>query len=266
MEESEPEPVSATDLRSLLERTCDIVAIAGRRAEEQWGRVASETKPDSSLVTEVDRQTEVFLSDELRRALPNSGFAGEEFGRSSDGDRYVWVCDPIDGTTNFVRGLPHWCVSVGLLDGGEPVMGVVFAPALDTTYAAYAGGGAWRDGVRIACLAPTVLEYEDLVCVSTNALKTLNLSRLVTRLRCLGSIALETCLVAEGRVVASVGIGEGIHDLAASLCITREACAATTYLDGRVLDPAKLLQDWRTTEHFITASEPVRELVRRAAI
>lgn len=250
-----------SELEKLLSRLEALVREAGQAALGHWGAIAAETKADSSLVTEVDRRTESFLADSLTELLPGSDFAGEEYGRRGANGILTWICDPIDGTTNFVRGLPHWCVSVGLLHEGNPVLGIVHAPALGLTYAALAGCGACCNGRPLQAGTPTELAYEDLVCVSTSALKTLDTSRLVCRLRCLGSIALEMCLVAEGKAVAAIGIGEGMHDLAASLCICGEAGAGTYHLDGSSLDVGALLDRWRTTSHFVVAASAALRLL-----
>jgi len=240
----------------LLRQASDCVVEAGDRALKRWGAVAAETKADSTLVTDVDRDVEAFLHERLRDACPGAGFVGEEAGRRLPASSNVtWVCDPIDGTTNFVAGLPHWCVSLALLEGNEAVLGVVYAPVLGLLYQSLAGEGATRNGAPIRVADSSTLQHEDLLCLSTNALKTLRTSGLLCRLRCLGSIALEMCLVADGRAIGAVGIGEGIVDIAASACICAGAGAPTRYLDGAPLDLGVLLSDWRTARHFVTASD-----------
>jgi histidinol-phosphatase len=87
-----------------------------------------ETKPDLTPVTDADRATEESLRNVLRRARPRDAVLGEEFGRTGVGPR-CWVIDPIDGTKNYVRGVPVWATLVGLMDGPDVVVGVVSAPA-----------------------------------------------------------------------------------------------------------------------------------------
>src|SRR5215831_17710777 len=120
----------ATELAD-IELVKRLVVQAGTRALEQWGSAKFEYKADHSLVTAVDRDTEQFLYREVSSAYPEYAFIGEEFGWRGPTGAPVWTCDPIDGTTNYVRGLPHWAVSLGLLDEGASQLGAVYLPALD---------------------------------------------------------------------------------------------------------------------------------------
>lgn len=88
-----------------------------------------ETKPDLTPVTDADKATEDLVRTQLRRTRPRDAVVGEEFEPSGRGARQ-WVVDPIDGTKNYVRGVPVWATLIALLDGGRPVVGVVSAPAL----------------------------------------------------------------------------------------------------------------------------------------
>ena len=97
-----------------------------------------ETKPDLTPVTDADRAAEESLRNVLRRARPRDAVLGEEFGRTGYGPR-CWVIDPIDGTKNYVRGVPVWATLIGLMDGDEVVVGVVSAPALGRRWWAAAG-------------------------------------------------------------------------------------------------------------------------------
>jgi len=101
-----------------------------------------ETKPDLTPVSDADRATEELLRNVLRRARPRDAVLGEELGRAGSGPR-CWVLDPIDGTKNYIRGVPVWATLVGLMDGPDVVVGVVSAPALGRRWWAALGGGAW---------------------------------------------------------------------------------------------------------------------------
>lgn len=258
--------MTAEELNALLEPVTSAVRDVGDRAASQWGKVSGTLKADQTMVTEVDRGTEQELASRLRGLLPDSSFYGEEFGLHGRGSAgLVWVCDPIDGTTNFVRGLPHWCVSVGLVEDGEPVLGVLYAPILGMLYTACRGGGMRANGESCRAWAEEVPAYENLLCASTGALKALDLSRTVCRIRCLGSIALELAMVAEGRAIAAVGLGEGAADLAAALCLCREAGAEAEYLGGGALAVSDLLDGRRTVSPFLVGSTAGREYVRQRA-
>lgn len=101
-------------------------------------------KADNSEVTEIDRATEKAIVDVFAAERPDYGIFGEEYGVSGPADaEYQWVIDPIDGTTNFVRGVPVWATLIALVHNGVPVMGVVSAPAMGFRWWATAGGGAF---------------------------------------------------------------------------------------------------------------------------
>jgi histidinol-phosphatase len=104
-----------------------------------------ETKADQSPVTIADRETEQVLRQALLHAFPGDGFLGEESGDTPGTSGYRWIIDPIDGTRNFVRGIPLWGTLVGLEYRGEQIAGIVEAPALGQVYRALRGDGAWRN-------------------------------------------------------------------------------------------------------------------------
>ena len=101
-------------------------------------------KADNSEVTEIDRSTEQAIVEVFTNARPGYGIFGEEYGVSGPADaEYQWVIDPIDGTTNFVRGVPVWATLIALVHNGVPVLGVVSAPAMGFRWWASTGGGAF---------------------------------------------------------------------------------------------------------------------------
>lgn len=105
-------------------------------------------KPDQTPVTQADREAEQAIKAVLRRAFPDHGFLGEEFGEEGPKDRR-WIIDPIDGTRNFIRRVPIWAVLIGLEEAGEVTAGVVFNPASGEMFWARKGDGAWADRERI---------------------------------------------------------------------------------------------------------------------
>ncbi len=104
-----------------------------------------ETKADDSPVTEVDRSAEQTVRGLLEHHRPKDAIHGEEFGSKGGGPRQ-WIIDPVDGTRNYIRGIPVWATLIALLDEGRPVMGVVSAPALGLRWFAAKGDGAWKGG------------------------------------------------------------------------------------------------------------------------
>ncbi len=105
-------------------------------------------KPDQTPVTQADREAEQAIKTVLRRAFPDHGFLGEEWGEEGPKDRR-WIIDPIDGTKNFIRRVPIWAVLIALEEAGEVTAGVVFNPASGEMFWARKGDGAWADGERI---------------------------------------------------------------------------------------------------------------------
>ncbi|MBI3323888.1 MAG: inositol monophosphatase [Candidatus Omnitrophica bacterium] len=101
------------------------------------------------LVTEVDRASEALIHRAIARRFPDHGFVGEERTRTNPGSPYQWIVDPIDGTTNFVHGVPVFAVSIGLLLRGRPVVGVIYDPMRKETFHAVVGKGAWLNRRRI---------------------------------------------------------------------------------------------------------------------
>jgi myo-inositol-1(or 4)-monophosphatase len=109
------------------------------------GSAHAQMKGPQDWVTEADGAVERFLSDELAAAFPADGFQGEEDGISREG-ALRWIVDPIDGTSNYARGAPRFCVSIACFEGDVPLIGVIAAPALRETIWAWRGGGAWLNG------------------------------------------------------------------------------------------------------------------------
>jgi myo-inositol-1(or 4)-monophosphatase len=107
-------------------------------------------KGPQDFLTEVDGEVERFVSGRLHGLFPDDGFIGEEGeGRVAHGDAPTWVVDPIDGTANFARGLPHFCVSIALVGAGKAIAGAIYDPSLDELFTASDGGGAFLNGQPI---------------------------------------------------------------------------------------------------------------------
>ena len=246
-----------------IETVKRIVVEAGDRALERCGTVGCEFKADQSLVTVVDRETEQFIEGELNALYPGFAFIGEEYGWRGEQGVPVWACDPIDGTTNYVAGLPNWCVSVGLIHEGVPQLGAIYIPKLNELFWAVRGQGAFCNGVGLRAEDRDALHVEDTICLTSNSLKTLNTEALAGRLRCLGSIANELAYTARGNFCATVGLHEGIVDIAAALCICFEAGCDFRYLAGPPVDISALLDARRTTEHFVYAPPRLMAYLQR---
>jgi myo-inositol-1(or 4)-monophosphatase len=141
-----------TELDHRLRVAEAVVREAGRVAADHFSRrelLSVHRKGAQDLVSEADRACEDLIVAGLTRLFPKDGFLGEERGsRNLEADA-IWIIDPIDGTHNFLTGIPFWCVSVGLVVGGELALGVIYHPVAAELYAARKGGGAFLNGHTI---------------------------------------------------------------------------------------------------------------------
>ena|ERR1035437_10221346 len=132
--------------------TCEIARTVGKfMAEERKSFDVSkiETKGLHDLVSYVDKESEKRIIEELSKLLPQSGFIAEEGTSDKHGERFNWVIDPLDGTTNFIQGVPVYAVSIGLLEDDELVLGVVYEVGRDECFYAWKDGGAYLNGEPI---------------------------------------------------------------------------------------------------------------------
>jgi histidinol-phosphatase len=201
-----------------------------------------EAKPDLTPVSDADRAVEVAIRERLRLDRPNDAVSGEEFGSVGTGSRR-WVIDPIDGTKSFVRRVPVWATLIALLDGDEPVVGVVSAPSLNRRWWAAKGAGAWAstgrgEPRRLAVSAVTALEDASLSYASIGAWAErgrrdafVALTERVWRSRAYGDFW-SYMLVAEGAVDVAAEPELSLWDMAALAPIVAEAGGRFTGVDG----------------------------------
>jgi histidinol-phosphatase len=202
-----------------------------------------DTKPDLTPVTDADRSVEAALRETLATQRPGDAAIGEEFGGTTEFTGRQWVIDPIDGTKNFVRGVPVWATLIGLLVDGTPVAGVVSAPALQRrwwaahgqgAHTAVNGGPARRLSVSgVAQLSSASLSFSSLSGWATRGLRDqfVALTDAVWRTRAYGDF-FSYCLVAEGAVDIAAEPEVSLWDLAPLDVLVREAGGRFTSLDG----------------------------------
>ena len=201
-----------------------------------------ETKPDMTPVSDADRAAEELIRTQLRRTRPRDAVVGEEYGPSGHGQRQ-WVIDPIDGTSNFIRGVPVWATLIALSDGGRPVVGVVSAPALNRRWWAARGTGAWTGrsltAARrlhvsgVAKLGDASLSFSSLGGWEERGRLDafLDLTRRVWRCRAFGDFW-SYMLLAEGGVDIATEPDLAVYDIAALVPIVVEAGGRFTSLAG----------------------------------
>jgi histidinol-phosphatase len=194
-------------------------------------------------VTDADRAVEADLREVLGRERPDDSVVGEEFGGTTTYTGRQWIIDPIDGTKNFVRGVPVWASLIALLEDGVPSVGVVSAPALQRRWWAARGQGAFvaigGEGPRrlsvssVADLGSASLSFSSLSGWAQRGLRErfIELTDAVWRVRAYGDF-LSYCLVAEGAVDIAAEPEVSVWDLAALDVLVREAGGTLTGLDG----------------------------------
>ncbi|WP_166903832.1 histidinol-phosphatase [Mycobacterium sp. DL440] len=200
-----------------------------------------ETKPDLTPVTDADRGAEEALRASLAAARPDDTVFGEEFGGTTTLTGRQWVIDPIDGTKNFVRGVPVWCTLIALLEDGVPTIGVVSAPALARRWWAGLGQGAFGSFAGatrklsvsgVTDLASASLSYSDLTTGWEHRRdRFVELTDAVWRVRAYGDFW-SYCMVAEGAVDIACEPEVKLWDIAPLDILIREAGGTFTSIDG----------------------------------
>jgi myo-inositol-1(or 4)-monophosphatase len=251
----------AKDLEFVKSLAREAATIALQRSRQ----VTPHEKANLSYVTDLDHDLERLIRERLGNAYPNDTLTGEEYASTRKSGSRWWSIDPIDGTGNMVHGLPLWAVSIGLVDGDEPVLGVIVVPPLGELYWAVKGGGAWRDGERLQARDADTFHNQDNVCLSTNAMRTVDPRSMPGRLRDLGSACCEQAFVAANRLQACTFMGEATHDVAAGSIIAAEAGCRFGTIDGQILTPAQFVaQTPVIIPTFIAAPRRLAALMRMA--
>jgi histidinol-phosphatase len=197
-----------------------------------------ETKPDLTPVTDADRATERMLRERIVQDRPGESVFGEEEG--DDGGTVRWIVDPIDGTRNFLRGIPVWATLLALERDGEFVCGVVSAPALGRRWWAARGEGAWANGTPIGVSAVGKLSDATVSCTYGRDL--VRLERLVWHARGLADFW-QHVLVAEGALDAAVDAELKLWDYAALEPIVAEAGGRLARFGEQMVSTNGLLHD-----------------------
>lgn len=231
-------------IQELLKATIPIVKEAGQFIIRELGKVQSsdiEDKSMNSLVSYVDRQAEKLLVEKLQVLLPDATFITEENTIQNQASEQTWIIDPLDGTTNFLHGIPHFAVSVGLRIEQQLTIGVVYEPNSDQCFYAGKGLGAFLNDkpIRVRstgklenALLATGFPYEDLQQVERTVHLIQLLKPKIRGIRRLGAAALDLAYVAAGKLD---GYFEGClnaWDIAAGILIVEEAGGIVSDANG----------------------------------
>lgn len=201
-----------------------------------------EEKSHNNLVSYVDKTAEQMFVDALAPLLPGAGFITEEDDKRATGNVYNWIIDPLDGTTNFVHGVPCYATSVALAENSVPVLGVIYEIGQDECFYGWRGGGSWCNGKRIAvahtqelgkALLGTGFPYYDHGLLKPYLALFEDLLQHTTGLRRPGSAATDMAYVACGRFDAFYEYGLHSWDVAAGIVLIEEAGGIVSDFDGK---------------------------------
>ncbi|MCL4112760.1 UNVERIFIED_CONTAM: hypothetical protein GTU68_021778 [Idotea baltica] len=219
----------------------DIIA----RSADRIDQLQIENKDKNDFVTEVDRAAEETIIGILRQAYPSHSFLGEESGehKPNDATEYEWIIDPLDGTTNFLYGIPHYAVSIALKKDGKLDQAVVYDPMKDDLFHATRGGGAFLNSRRIrvskrlslenAVLATGMPFREDQDEIFDDYINTLKVLKVGTAgIRRFGAASLDLAYVAAGRYDGFWEFGLKPWDIAAGALLVQEAGGIVGDLNG----------------------------------
>ncbi len=207
---------------------------AGRALLRDFGEVEQlqvSQKGPADFVSQADTKAETMLREELTKARPAFGFMGEETAQQKPDTEYTWVVDPLDGTTNFLHGVPHWAVSIALLKGDTVVAGVIYEPVRDEMFWGEKGAGVYLNANRLRVSARTKL-HESLLATGIpfkgaekgNFLSDLDKVMMqVSGVRRMGSAALDLAYVAAGRYEGYWERNIKAWDVAAGCFMVKEA-------------------------------------------
>ncbi|MCS7223632.1 MAG: hypothetical protein NZ959_03580 [Armatimonadetes bacterium] len=248
-----------TDLEALTR----LVREAGAKALRYYGQVTPDEKADRSFVTAGDRAVEEFLRAGLEQHWPGIPVLGEEL-EDEVHQSVAWAVDPIDGTANFVAGVPIWAVCVGLITDGIPSMGCVYYPCFEEMYAAERHRGAWLNGQPIQVRKDGEIRRDDLLGLSTLAVKRMKVT-LRCKVRSLGTAVSCYTFVAKGALIGGVVTDNRVWDIAAGLCIAWEAGAQACYLrTGELIERLPLTRNALPPQ--VVAPPQFLEFVRRGIL
>ena len=202
-------------------------------------------KGPADYVTEADLAAQETIQRRIREAFPDHGFLGEEGTHQQSDSPYLWIVDPLDGTTNYVHGIPYYCTSIGLAHEGQLIVGAVFDPNADACYTAVRGQGAFLNGSeRLETRATTdvgaaVVAASLSARVAPDSAEAAAFNAIASQchaIRRFGSAALNLCLVAAGKLDAYWALCNSSWDVAAGMLLVSEAGGAVASPDGSPVD------------------------------
>ncbi len=230
--------------QALVKSVEPIIRKAGDLLRSYFRKTVDRTyKDDGSFATQADIESEQLLIEHLKDLVPGAGFFAEESGKIA-GNEYCWVIDPLDGTTNFARGLPYFCTSVALTKNDKPIAGFIFQPLMNEFFYAIKGGGAYLNGQPISVSEPQPVEKSLLIYAlpyqdESNFFKAVcHFAQRANTSRMLGAAALDQAYCAAGKADAVLFTDLSWWDVAAGMLLIEEAGGAVSQFDGTPVTPS----------------------------
>lgn len=245
---------------TVLEQMKRWVVDAGRLALENQHDLDEQIKPDNTPVTNVDTMVEKLLVDAIRSSFPDHQVIGEEAGRTGPQSDWLWALDPIDGTKSYMRKLPVWGVSLGLLHQGQPAAGAVYLPVSGDLYWGWQGGAFWN-GDPLGEQPPFAYD-SSLTFLAVHSVAHEDNEIRYPRIQAFGSTAAHLAFLAAGKAAGVLARRVHIWDLAGALPILLQAGYAVQYLSGRAFTMEDLLDGQKTREQLIATRPEWMERMR----
>ncbi len=255
-------------MQALLNTAVEAARKAGNliaRQSRQLDRLQIQAKGQNDFVTQVDQAAEATIIELIQQRYPDHAIIGEETGEQGSADaEHVWILDPLDGTTNFIHGMPQYCVSIGIKVKGRLSVGVVYNPETEELFTGIRGEGATLDGRKIRVSKATELSgaligtefpfrsNDESLEQHTRICRNVMLA--AGCVRSAGSAALDLCHVAAGRLDGAWMFGSQIWDIAAGVVILREA--------GGLMSAINDGEDYIVTGNMIAGTPKVHNELR----
>ena len=244
----------------------EIIREAGKRIRNAFSYdLEIETKSNpNDLVTNIDRETELFLINKIKSIYPSHRILGEEgMGERVESlEGIVWIIDPIDGTMNFVKQHRHFMISIGIFEDGVGKLGYIYDVMREDLFYAIEGEGAWYNEAQLRKLEPLKIE-EAVIGINANWVtpnrkinheKIIDLVRTVRGTRSYGSAAMEIAFVVSGKLDAYISMRLAPWDIGGGTIIAKEVGAIATNLEGQNFD-------FLSTDTFLIANPHIHQLL-----
>ena len=228
------------------------------RASDDIGALKIQTKTYNDFVTEVDKSAEQAIIETLKDLYPTHGFLGEESGESNSEAEHIWIIDPLDGTTNFLHGLPQYCISIALQERGVLTQALVYDPNRNDLFTATKGRGAFLNDKRIRVTQRTKLQqaligtgfpFRDFTHLETYLAMLSDMIKKTSGIRRPGSAALDLAYVAAGWYDGFWEIGLSAWDIAAGGLLVQEAGGIVGDFEGN--------ESWLKTGNILAANPKI---------